>query len=196
MKNSIHVFLILTIVLMSCSRNNGVEFENNAQLVSEYLEEVVFDVPSTMQEANNTMFVNAPAGLRVRNSPSINGSIIGVLGDLTEVFALRKEDNKVTIDGIDGKWTYIISNTIEGWVFGGFLSLEPLRMYGQQEYDDAEDFMWQISGNSIIITGFSGTHTNVRIPPQIQGMPVTEIAMDAFLGRNFIEGGMGSVQLY
>ncbi|MCL2374821.1 MAG: leucine-rich repeat domain-containing protein [Treponema sp.] len=56
-----------------------------------------------------------------------------------------------------------------------------------QPFDSAEEFRWQLSpaGDSVVITGHAGTGGDVRIPPRIQGLPVTEIAPWAFLGNTF-----------
>jgi len=43
------------------------------------------------------------------------------------------------------------------------------------QYTRAGDFLWERHGNAVRITGYIGTATNVRIPPQVYGMPVTEI---------------------
>jgi len=79
-----------------------------------------------MQELNQTMFVNAPSGLRVRDSSSIDGEIIGVLDNLTEVLAVKQERETITIDGVTGNWTFVSLNAIQGWVFGGFLTPQPV----------------------------------------------------------------------
>jgi hypothetical protein len=70
--------------------------------------------------SKKTMYVNATDGLRVRNSPSSDGEILGLLEDLTKVTATKKDNNTVNIGGVDGKWVYI-TEPIEGWVFDGFL---------------------------------------------------------------------------
>jgi hypothetical protein len=48
------------------------------------------------------------------------------------------------------------------------------------------DFIFRTDGNSVVITGYEGTNTLVKIPSQIQGKPVIEIGEEAFL-YNFIE---------
>jgi len=39
------------------------------------------------------------------------------------------------------------------------------------------------NGNSVIITSYNGGSTNIQIPSQIKGLPVTEIGEEAFVGR-------------
>ena len=43
------------------------------------------------------------------------------------------------------------------------------------QYTRERDFQWERNDNGVTITGFRGRSTDVRIPPYIQGMPVTEI---------------------
>jgi len=72
-------------------------------------------------------------------------------------------------------------------VFGGCVSAPQITLEQQAEqqaweqanpqYTRAENFRWQIDGDGVIITGFiSGRGAlNLRIPPQIYGMPVIAI---------------------
>jgi len=52
-------------------------------------------------------------------------------------------------------------------------------VYGQQFCEEAY-FQWEMSSNGVVITRFVGRNTVVRIPPQIQGMPVIGIGDMAF----------------
>jgi hypothetical protein len=49
---------------------------------------------------------------------------------------------------------------------------------------DAADFQTEIENGEITITGYVGTTTDVRIPSQIDGLPVTKIGVEAFMGKN------------
>ena len=53
-----------------------------------------------------------------------------------------------------------------------------------QQFNSEADFRWSLSsdGSGVIIAGYAGTAADLRIPPHIQGVPVTEIAPWAFLG--------------
>ena len=68
-----------------------------------------------------TMFVNATSGLRVRNTPSLDGGRVGALDFGAKVLVTKEDDSTVNIDGVDGKWVYT-STPIAGWVFDGYLS--------------------------------------------------------------------------
>jgi len=57
------------------------------------------------------------------------------------------------------------------------------RQQNKQQFDSEVDFRWEKLGNGVIITGYVGKNTDVRIPPQIQGMPVIGIGAEAFIGR-------------
>jgi len=50
-----------------------------------------------------------------------------------------------------------------------------------QPHDRAGDFRWEPAENGVTITGRTGPGTDIRIPPYIHGMPVTEIGPGAFL---------------
>jgi hypothetical protein len=47
-------------------------------------------------------------------------------------------------------------------------------------YDSESDFVVQREGDGIMITGYAGSKTEVRIPPVIQNLPVIEIGDGAF----------------
>jgi hypothetical protein len=98
-------------------------------------------VPIHKQEnLNKIMYVNSPEGLRVRASPSINGDRIGLLDHLTEVRIIREDNDIVIIEGIEGKWVFIIS-PVGGWVFSGFLEDDEqyINRLSETNYDDESD---------------------------------------------------------
>ena len=55
-------------------------------------------------------------------------------------------------------------------------------------FDSEADFLWELyyDGNSVIITGYTGSNADIRIPSRIQGLPVTVIGELAFVG-NWLE---------
>jgi len=55
------------------------------------------------------------------------------------------------------------------------------------QYDFEGDFTWETSRDGLIITGYLGEKKDVRIPSQIQGLPVTGIGKGAFQGRRFVQ---------
>ena len=119
MNRKIYILSFFAIFLFACAERNTpepIDFEK-----TDIVETTVIDIPA-IRELNIIKYVNAPAGLNVRNSPDINSDRIGGLIDLTEVLAIREDGEVFTIDGIDGKWTFIEVDDIQGWVFGGFLS--------------------------------------------------------------------------
>jgi len=124
--SKLYTLIILTILLASCLAKNSNETAGNPP------HETGTQEVQTMQETQaaarkpiRTMFVNAPSGLRVRSSPSLQGDVIGVLSDLLEVAMLAAQEYSVNIDGITDRWTLIEADDIQGWVFGGFLSSSP-----------------------------------------------------------------------
>ena len=115
MRKLFYVAIILMIA-SSCTKND------NMSMHEERTETGNTNV-SGLQDKVLVMHVNAPNGLPVRSSPSASGERIGLLEDLSPVEVIREETEIVTLDGISGKWTFIKSGTIEGWVFGGYLSM-------------------------------------------------------------------------
>ena len=69
------------------------------------------------------------------------------------------------------------------WLFA-FLALFAVYAHAQQ-FDSEADFRWEMApdSDSVVITGYTGAATYLRIPPTIQGLPVTEIAPWALLGH-------------
>ena len=53
-----------------------------------------------------------------------------------------------------------------------------------QQYDHADDFLWQRENNGVTITGYRGSNTDIRIPPKIAGLPVLQIGASAFENRH------------
>jgi hypothetical protein len=67
------------------------------------------------------MYVNSPEGLRIRSNPNINSERIYLLPNKSPVEILERENEEINIDGIPGNWLLIKYNSIEGWVFSGYL---------------------------------------------------------------------------
>ncbi|MCL2232828.1 MAG: hypothetical protein FWB99_07115, partial [Treponema sp.] len=73
------------------------------------------------------------------------------------------------------------------------LALAAAAVYARGLFDSEADFQWELSegGDSVIITGYTGTNTAIWIPPHIQGLPVTGIGDYAFseegLGSGFVQ---------
>ncbi len=51
---------------------------------------------------------------------------------------------------------------------------------------DVEKFLYVSDGKEITITGFSGLDTNIAIPSEIGGIPVTKISENAFFGVSYL----------
>jgi len=66
------------------------------------------------------MFVSATSGLRAREAPSLDSSVLTVLPYKKVLVLDRRTSNKVTIDGISDYWYSLKYDP--GWVFGGFLT--------------------------------------------------------------------------
>ena len=78
----------------------------------------------------NQYYINTPTGrmLNVRTDPSLNSDIIHMLENFSNVYIIKEESNIVNVDGVNGKWVFIVclelnlNVWLEGWVFGGFLT--------------------------------------------------------------------------
>ncbi|MDR2965868.1 MAG: SH3 domain-containing protein [Treponema sp.] len=77
----------------------------------------IFNLISAFAQTNY-MYVDSLKGLRVRNSPNLNGEIIYSLQNKTQVEVLQTNDEKTNINGVLGNWTLIKTRNIQGWVFG------------------------------------------------------------------------------
>ena len=75
---------------------------------------------SQQSEFPKIMYVNATAGLRIRNEPSTNSKVIGSLLYGARVVVTEKSLKPVVIGGITAYWYKTHNN--DGWVFGGYLS--------------------------------------------------------------------------
>ena len=69
-----------------------------------------------------TAFVNDNA-VRIRNKPSLEGTIIGQLNYGMLVSVLGRSQNRMILDENDSYWLKIKINNIEGWVYGTYLDL-------------------------------------------------------------------------
>ena len=62
-------------------------------------------------------------------------------------------------------------------------ALIPFSMWGQAAV--FEDFQYEITAeNTVTITGYTGANTEVSIPSEIEGLPVTSVGIRAFMGSD------------
>ena len=96
----------------------------------------------------DTMYVDSPEGLRVRDAPSLKSNrICGLTHRLpVKIVAIGKEE---TIDGITAPWVEILIPRYEwksdepeyGWVFGGYLSKEQPEFIKPRTKDEFTQFL-------------------------------------------------------
>jgi len=72
--------------------------------------------------SDNSRWVTADVGLRMREAPDLNSKKITTIPYNEEVIFLEETGDKFTISGVTGKWTKVKWEDKTGWVFGGFLS--------------------------------------------------------------------------
>ena len=96
----------------------------------------------------DTMYVDSPEGLRVRDNPSLKSNrICGLTHRLpVKVVAIGKEE---TIDGITAPWVEILIPRYEwkndeaefGWVFGGYLSEKRPKFIAPRNSQELKDYL-------------------------------------------------------
>lgn len=67
------------------------------------------------------VIVDAAGGLNMRKEPALNGEVVALVPNGSQVTVLEEKDAVIEIKGIKGKWTKISWNDKTGWAFGGFL---------------------------------------------------------------------------
>jgi len=96
------------------------------KVINDKIQQDIDNMPISEVEVQNdiyrTMYVNASAGLRIRNYPDLNSDRIGVLDFGKMLFVTKGEPAIINIDGVDGQWVYVITEDIQGWVFDAYLS--------------------------------------------------------------------------
>lgn len=88
-----------------------------------------------------TMYVQASGGLRMRNAPNIKASRLTTIPNGAKISVLKEYGRTIELSGKRGKWVKITYHGQEGWVFGGFLHQS--HSAGQ---NSKEDELTQIKG--------------------------------------------------
>ena len=78
------------------------------------------------ESINENRWFNSPEGLRMRDQPGVSGNILLTVLNSEKVTLLEEKGEILTIQGGTGKWSRILWQENEGWVFGGFLSKEEI----------------------------------------------------------------------
>lgn len=86
-------------------------------------------------------------------------------------------DNQLYIASADGSYIFDLFEPDRGW------RLET-EMIPEFDYEKNED------GDGIIITGYHGARLEFQIPEKIEGLPVTEIAQEAFMESEVVKVGL------
>jgi hypothetical protein len=67
------------------------------------------------------MYVGSKEGLRVRDTPDISGTVLGVLPFQNEILTVGRSETETVIDNIRDYWYAFQTENWYGWVFGGYL---------------------------------------------------------------------------
>lgn len=87
---------------------------------------LVFILFVACSKTNETRWVNANAGLRLRTEPSTESKQIELIPDGEQVIILNKNKDEVSINNVTGRWVQIKWNEKTGWAFDGFLTNQNL----------------------------------------------------------------------
>jgi hypothetical protein len=68
-----------------------------------------------------TLFFSYVDGLRLRDTPQVNGKVLGVLPRGLLVPLVELEEKPAVVNGIRNRWIKVKHGSIEGWAFGGYL---------------------------------------------------------------------------
>lgn len=72
-------------------------------------------------DSGNPRFFSYVDGLRLRDTPKVNGKALGVLPKGLLVPLVELEDKPAVVNGIRNRWIKVKHGSIEGWAFGGYL---------------------------------------------------------------------------
>jgi hypothetical protein len=125
-----YILFILGIILISCSNKN-----TQNQMVDNNIIENIVENKETVEEEieNNNLqaiqissiwgekIVDSLEGLNIRKEPSQNSEKIYSIPNGSIVYLIKKDSEKVNIDGINNYWFFVQYNETVGWVFGGYL---------------------------------------------------------------------------
>jgi hypothetical protein len=101
MKSFISILSIISLLLlMSCGKTDKPQTDTKSA-----------------EKQTEIRYAASKDGLRMRETPDVNGSKIGLIPDGEKLEFIEETGQDLTISGASGKW-----NSLTGWVFGGFLS--------------------------------------------------------------------------
>lgn len=72
------------------------------------------------------MVVTAESGLRFHTEPKLDATVLELLPNGTHVKVLQAEGPQATIDNITANWMEAEVHVKKGWLFGGYLSEDPV----------------------------------------------------------------------
>ncbi|NBU99569.1 MAG: M23 family metallopeptidase, partial [Spirochaetia bacterium] len=123
--------------------------------------------------------------LPVRLEPDLQSIPIFSISQNAEVIVNKFSDNDEVIDGIVGKWAFIVYGRSEGWVFSGFL--------GEDKNQDSENIPDRITVGKIFYVNTS--EVSVRDEPSNFGTPISVLnigeAVEVIDKKRFVEVNNG-----
>lgn len=111
MKRVIAVLFVL-LLMLGCKKGESEEVKAQEQE----------QVEVAVEDSETYKRVTAEAGLKMRDKPGLDGTLITVIPYNNTVIFVEEVGEEVTISNRTGRWTKVQWKTMqEGWVFGGFL---------------------------------------------------------------------------
>lgn len=105
------------------NKNDNDETNNNKQNDEENNQQTnELDKNNDSNNKNNIGYINAPSGLRMRNTPSLEGDLVAKIPFNEEVEIISEDNNEIVIGGKTGKWVRVVWRNKSGWVFDAYLN--------------------------------------------------------------------------
>ena len=110
------ISIIVATLFISCNKS-----ENTTEIPTE---EDTIEIENVKQYINKDRWINSLEGLRMRDAPNLEGKTITVIPNAEKVLLVEETGEVLTIQDGTGKWSQVKWQENEGWVFGGFLSID------------------------------------------------------------------------
>lgn len=113
------LFLVVSVIIFfSCDKKVNGNSETDIEGKDDLLEKV------EVKKINRYMWMNYVDGAQMRAELDLYSKKLLIVPDDEKVFVVKEAWDELTIDNRKGKWSKVIYKGKEGWIFGGFLTME------------------------------------------------------------------------
>jgi hypothetical protein len=112
------MYILLLAILCCCLNKKTIE-KSDSTVIENTNKIIIFPI-------NGKVYVASFDGLYLRSTGGIDGTIIRLLRQNTELILLERNEDKETIDGLLDYWYMVDTGEETGWVFGGYLFHKPV----------------------------------------------------------------------